>query len=87
MPYAVELSDDAKKQLGELPPKHRAQVVKALRRLADEPRAAAGVKKLAGHELYRLRSGSYRILYAIFDKRLIVLVVKIGHRRDVYRGL
>ena len=55
--------------------------------LAENPRPQ-GIKKLAGEEdLYRLRVGDYRIIYQIQEKRLIVLVVGVGHRTEVYRGL
>ena len=52
--------------------------------LATEPRSA-GAEKLSGHEKYRIRQGDYRVLYSIDDGGQTVTVVKIGHRRDVYR--
>ncbi len=55
-----------------------------MRGLADQPRPL-GCEKLSGHELYRLRQGNYRILYEIVDHDRSVTVIKIGHRRDVYR--
>jgi mRNA interferase RelE/StbE len=60
-----------------------------LARLGDDPyREDSDVKKLAGQEgLYRLRVGNYRVAYQIDNGRLVILVVKIAHRRDVYRGL
>lgn len=56
-----------------------------IRSLADDPRPA-GCEKLSGQERYRVRQGAYRIIYEIEDARLLVLVVKIGHRRDIYRS-
>lgn len=53
--------------------------------LCDDPRPT-GSQKLAGAERYRLRQGNYRILYSIDDQRVLVEVVKIGHRKDVYRS-
>jgi mRNA interferase RelE/StbE len=53
--------------------------------LRDDPRPA-GCEKLSVQELYRIRQGNYRILYEILDLAVIVEVVKIGHRREVYRG-
>ena len=53
-------------------------------KLAVEPRPA-GSEKLSGHDLYRVRQGSYRILYEIFDRGQSVTIIKIGHRREVYR--
>ena len=64
--------------------KDRRRVVDKIRSLANEPRPA-GCRKLSGAERYRLRVGRYRILYAIEDDRLIVIVVKVGDRKDVYR--
>ncbi len=65
--------------------KDRQRVVRGIRQLAEDPRPA-GCRKLSGRDRYRIRQGSYRIVYAIEDERLIVYVVKVGHRRDVYRG-
>jgi len=55
-----------------------------MRDLAKQPRPP-GAEKLSGHDLYRVRQGNYRILYEIVDHDLTVTVIKIGHRRDVYR--
>ncbi len=59
-------------------------MLKRIEALRTEPRPT-GVEKLSGQEKYRIRQGVYRILYEIRDTKLIVVVVKIGHRRDVYR--
>lgn len=86
MPYQVELKPRADKQLRALPRPVQLRIVRTLDELADDPRPH-GVKKLAGAEdLYRVRVGDYRIVYQIADKRLLVLVVRIGHRRDIYEG-
>lgn len=61
------------------------RILQRIRSLADDPRPA-GCEKLSGQERYRLRQGAYRVIYEIEDARLIVLVVKVGHRRDVYRS-
>jgi len=63
----------------------RQRVVRRIRELAEDPRPP-GCRKLSGRDRYRIRQGSYRIVYAIEDKRLVVYVVKVGQRRDVYRG-
>ena len=63
-----------------------ARVAAALASLASEPRPH-GVKKLSGEEnLYRVRVGDYRIIYQVRDRELVVLVLKIGHRREIYRS-
>lgn len=86
MAYTVILDDPARKALQKLPHETQERILLALHLLAETPRPP-NVKKLAGNkeELYRIRVGDYRILYHIEDDRLIVLVVRIGHRRDVYR--
>jgi mRNA interferase RelE/StbE len=66
--------------------KNRQRVVERIRRLAADPRSP-GCHKLSGRDRYRIRQGSYRILYSIEDERLIVYVVKVGHRKHVYRGM
>jgi mRNA interferase RelE/StbE len=62
----------------------RRRIVARIRALADEPRPP-GCQKLSGAQKYRIRQGRYRIVYRIEDDRLIVTIVKVGHRRDVYR--
>ena len=84
--YEVVLSPKAEKQLDELPTPLRRRITEAVEGLESKPRPH-GVKKLTGAEnLWRIRVGDYRIVYTIEDDRLIVLVVKIGHRRKIYRG-
>jgi mRNA interferase RelE/StbE len=83
--YTVELSNRAKRDLAALSAEVQTRIVKALRTLEANPQPP-GVGKLKGEDsAYRLRVGDYRVLYEVHDKRLLVLVVKIGHRRDVYR--
>ncbi len=62
----------------------RARVTEAIRALGDAPRPPAA-KKLSGRSAWRIRVGDYRVLYEVDDNRLVVLVVRIGHCRDVYR--
>jgi mRNA interferase RelE/StbE len=64
--------------------KLRRNLAEHIQALADNPRPP-GCKKLAGGDQYRIRRGAYRVVYSIEDERRIVLVVKIGHRKDVYR--
>lgn len=83
--YAVELSRGAAKVLKALDRRAQVRVVARLQELAENPRPH-DAKKLQGEAgIYRVRAGDYRILYEIFDKRLLVYVLKIGHRREVYR--
>ncbi|MGH7966644.1 MAG: type II toxin-antitoxin system RelE family toxin [Candidatus Binatia bacterium] len=85
MAYTVELSNRAKRDLASLSAELQTRIIKALRTLETNPRPS-GIEKLKGeNNAYRLRVGDYRILYEVYDKVLLVLVVKIGHRREVYR--
>ena len=65
--------------------KDRRRLVAKIRSLAVDPRPP-GCQKLSGSEKYRVRQGSYRIVYSIEDDRLVVTVVRVAHRREVYRG-
>ena len=60
------------------------KIIKRIEGLADDPRAQGG-EKLTGQERYRIRQGRYRIVYSIHDNELTVWVVKVGHRKDIYR--
>jgi mRNA interferase RelE/StbE len=82
--YSLFLKPSAVKELEGLPFAQRRRVVTRIRGLASEPRPH-GSEKLSGEEKYRLRQGTYRVLYAIDDEAGEVVVVKIAHRRDVYR--
>jgi mRNA interferase RelE/StbE len=65
--------------------KDRQRIVGRIHRLAENPRPQ-GAQKLSGRDRYRIRQGVYRIVYSIEDDRLVVVVIKVGHRNDVYRG-
>lgn len=82
--YRVVIKRSAAKELEVLPLKDRRRMARRIRQLASEPRSP-GCEKLSGHEKYRLRQGDYSILYAVDDGEAMITIVKIGHRRDVYR--
>ena len=85
MAYSVELRPSARRELLNLPRRDQIRLIRAMDALSDAPRPP-GVKKLTGlDDLYRIRVGDYRVIYQIQDDRLVVLVVRIGHRKDVYR--
>ena len=87
MTYRVELKLSVLETLAKIPLTHRRRIGKKIGQLAGNPRPRR-VEKLSGEKnLYRIRSGDYRIIYEIRDKRLLVLVVRIGKRDDVYRHL
>jgi mRNA interferase RelE/StbE len=86
--YEIQITPTAVKQLASLPAKIRGRIDKKILALAKEPRPHQA-KPLQGKikDLFRLRVGDYRIVYQVRDVLLIVLVIRIGHRREVYRGL
>ena len=84
--YKVELRRRVRQSLDKLPEKDRQVVIATLESLEQEPRPR-GVEKIRGTELWRIRKGDYRAIYYINDRERIITVVRIGHRRDVYRGI
>ena len=83
--YRVELSATAEKQIRKLRQDDQIRVLRAIRDLALEPRPQ-GVRKLQGYEdVFRIRVGNLRILYSVESQRLLIIVLKVGHRKDVYR--
>lgn len=85
MVYTVEFRPSALKALGALEKRDQRRIGAALEFLTVTPRPA-NAKKLVGElDLWRIRVGSYRVIYKIEDAKLLILVVKIGHRKDVYR--
>jgi len=85
MAYRVEFSAAAARAFRKLTPDVQRRIAKEIDALAENPRHP-GVRALAGRQNeYRARAGAYRVLYEIHDQVLVVLVVAIGHQRDVYR--
>lgn len=85
MRYRIEFTRRAEKDLEGLPTDVQARIIKKIGVLADNPRPH-GVEKLAGDEgFYRIRVGDYRVIYEIQDDILLVLVLRLGNRRDIYR--
>ncbi len=82
--YRVLVRKSVSKDLDRITKKDVRRIVKAMRALSDDPRPPKS-KKLSGEENYRLRCGAYRIIYEIQDEQLVICVVRIRHRRDVYR--
>ncbi len=87
--YRVEFTRSAEKEFERLPAKMRSNTAEALQLLSQNPYSELlKIKKLKGAEdLYRIRIGDYRIVYESRNERRIVLVIKIGHRSKIYRGL
>lgn len=85
MLHRVELEPSVLKQVRDLPLPDQRRVSERIRALGEEPRPA-GCEKMAGlRNAWRIRSGSYRIVYRVDDSEEVVTVTRVGHRRDVYR--
>ena len=84
--YKVSLKHSAVKEIEAIPQKkERQRIIRRIGQLASNPRPP-GSTKLSGHNKYRIRQGSFRIVYSIEDDELVIVVVKVGNRKDVYRG-
>lgn len=84
MTYHVTIERTVLKGVAKLHPRDGARVLAAIHLLAEDPRPT-GAKRLVGDPVWRIRVGDYRILYDINDGELLVLVLAVGHRREVYR--
>jgi mRNA interferase RelE/StbE len=83
--YKVEISATADRQIRKLPRADQIRVIRVIQTLATDPRPP-GCRKLSGHDdVFRVRIGRYRVLYAIEDRRLVIIVLKVGDRKDLYR--
>ena len=83
--YNIFFRDSVRKDLDAIPKGDLQRIIERIGRLADDPRPV-GCEKLSGQEKYRVRQVNYRIIYSIQDNELTVWVVKVGHRREVYRA-
>ncbi|MCC6453296.1 MAG: type II toxin-antitoxin system RelE/ParE family toxin [Acidobacteria bacterium] len=84
--YAIEFVRSARKDFEKLPARIRERIVEALTVLSLNPYSELlKVKKLKGAELFRIRLGDYRVVYEVRKKQLVVVVIKVGHRSEVYR--
>jgi mRNA interferase RelE/StbE len=82
--YSVLLKRSVLKDLGPVPARDRRRIMEWIGALAHDPRPR-GCEKLSALERYRVRAGDYRIVYSIEDTQLVVWIVRVGHRRDIYR--
>jgi mRNA interferase RelE/StbE len=82
--YKIFFKKSVEKDFKAIPKKELGKIIKRIGLLSEDPRPQ-GCEKLTGQEKYRIRQGRYRIVYSIQDKELTVWVVKVGHRKDIYR--
>lgn len=89
MKYTIEVSEKIAKKISKIPQIDRKRIIKAIDALAGNPRPD-GCKKLKGCNnppIYRLRSGNYRIAYSIKDSNLVILIIEVAHRKDIYKNI
>jgi mRNA interferase RelE/StbE len=83
--FDIEVSRTAEKQIKKLGREDQIRVLRTIRDLADEPRPR-GCRKLRGYDdIYRIRVGTYRVIYSLDGDRIVIVILKVGHRREVYR--
>ena len=82
--YSIEFAISVRKDFKKIAKEDVKRIIKAIEKLAEEPRSPS-TKKLINEELYRLRVGVYRVVYEIHDEKLVILIVKAGYRRKIYR--
>lgn len=83
--YEIIIKPSAEKEMDRLPSRIRQRIIAALEELSAEPRPSGCAKLHGPDDLWRIRVGQYRVVYAIQDEALMVLVVRVAHRKDVYR--
>jgi mRNA interferase RelE/StbE len=83
--YRVVIKRSAAKEIENTSKRDRIRIIEKIRKLAFDPHPA-GSKKLSGQGKYRIRQGNYRILYQIIEHELVISVIKVGHRKDVYKS-
>lgn len=86
MTYTVQVLAPAARQLRKLDPKSRRRIQAAIELLAENPRPPGAKKLVGGAGEWRVRTGDYRVVYEIHDNVLLVLVLAVGHRREIYRS-
>ena len=84
MSYRIYIEKSAQKTLSKIPVSDQDKIIETIKNFSANPRPP-GVKKLSNRDAWRIRIGNYRIIYEIEDNRLIVIVINIGHRKDIYR--
>jgi mRNA interferase RelE/StbE len=87
MTYRIEVKPQAERALAKIPNPHRRRIARAIDALARNPRPPGSAKLAGSDDAYRIRVGDYRIVYQVLDKVLIVYIIRVAYRKDIYRGL
>ena len=85
--YTIQFARSAGKDLDDLPRRLQARVLAAIMDLGEDPRPRGCDKIIGWDDAYRIRVGVYRVVYIVEQKKLLIVVIRFGHRKDVYRGL
>lgn len=83
--YKIFFKKSVEKELKKIPEKYLLKILQRIENLKDNPRPE-GSEKLTGQDLYRIRQGTYRVVYSIQDNELTIWVVKAGHRKEIYKN-
>ena len=83
--YRIEWRPSIKKDLKRVSKSEVPRIIKAVEALSDTPRPSGSTKLSGSESTYRIRIGSYRVIYEIYDDTILIEVVKVGHRKDVYK--
>jgi mRNA interferase RelE/StbE len=86
MTYKIDYLIDLDKALKRIPKQDAKKIKEKVQKLADNPRPHGAIK-MSGRELYRIRAGNYRVVYSIYDSRLLILIVEVDGRDDIYKRL
>ena len=84
MSYVINIKKSAQRSLAKISQPHQTNIIATIRNLSDQPRPP-GCKKLSARDAWRIRVGNYRIIYEIKDRELVILIILIGHRSEVYK--
>ncbi len=87
MSWNIEIERKAQKALKKIPDPYKSSIIEAINQLMEEARPQGCTKLKGATDLWRVRVNDYRIIYQIKDDQLLILVIRIGHRKDIYEGL
>jgi len=82
--YKLQIKKSAEKELRKIPKKELIKIINKIQNLSEDPHPVGSIK-LSNQEKYRLRIGNYRVLYKVEDNILTIFIIKVGHRKDIYR--